>query len=85
MQVQTAIPAYLTSISVTTKTHAGHVSVLESLTFQTKGGPTKRVGTPTGSEFKVPIETGKVVGFYGRATRGQQINAIGVHVIPVPN
>ncbi|KAK3199051.1 hypothetical protein Dsin_022466 [Dipteronia sinensis] len=79
---------YLISISGTTKpdTKSGHV-VIESLTFNPSDNTKPPYGPygptpPTGSDFKVPIERGKVVGFFGRQIKGGHITAIGSHVIP---
>ncbi|TXG46647.1 hypothetical protein EZV62_027853 [Acer yangbiense] len=70
---------YLTSITATTKNYKGHV-VVESLTFNTstntKYGP---YGPTTGTAIIVPIENGEITGFFGRATGGQHINAIGYY------
>ncbi|TXG67055.1 hypothetical protein EZV62_008330 [Acer yangbiense] len=75
---------YLTSITATITNYKGHV-VVQSLTFNTSTnteyGP---YGPTTGTAITVPIENGKITGFFGRATGGQHINAIGYYVKPHP-
>ncbi|KAK1582165.1 hypothetical protein Q3G72_012403 [Acer saccharum] len=77
---------YLSSITATIIKYMGH-DVVESLTFNTSNnnnyGP---YGPPniTGTDIIVPLENGQVTGFFGRATGGQQINAIGYYAKPHP-
>ncbi|TXG67068.1 hypothetical protein EZV62_008343 [Acer yangbiense] len=79
---------YLTSISgTTTKNNDKKKVAVESLTFYTNVnnvgyGPFGRDPT-TGDAFSIPMGNAEVVGFSGRAV--EQINAIGIYVIPRPN
>ncbi|KAK2639128.1 hypothetical protein Ddye_026923 [Dipteronia dyeriana] len=81
---------YLTSINGTLKKYNGNL-VVESLTFSSMDGTSTSTHGPygptptTGSSFTVPIKNGEIVGFFGRVTTNQYINAIGIHVISHPN
>ncbi|KAI9169716.1 hypothetical protein LWI28_016518 [Acer negundo] len=59
---------YLTSIRGTTNDFLG-ISVVESLTFHTNHNNYGPYGLTNGSVFKIPLENGEVVGFFGRSVR----------------
>ncbi|TXG67069.1 hypothetical protein EZV62_008344 [Acer yangbiense] len=74
---------YLNLISgTTTKNNDKKKIFVESLTFYTNKGKQYTYGpaTKTGDAFSIPMANAEVVGFSGRA--GDQINAIGIYVIP---
>ncbi|TXG67057.1 hypothetical protein EZV62_008332 [Acer yangbiense] len=74
---------YLNLISgTTTKNNDKKKIFVESITFYTNKGKQYTYGptTKTGDAFSIPMANAEVVGFSGRA--GDQINAIGIYVIP---
>ncbi|KAK4774713.1 hypothetical protein SAY86_009648 [Trapa natans] len=54
-------------------------SVVNSLTFQSNRRVWGPFGTEEGTYFSLPLNSGKIVGFYGR-TDGEYLNSIGAHV-----
>lgn len=54
--------------------------VIQSLTFYTNQRTIGPFGYTDGSDFKLPIEDGEIVGFFGRA--GEYLDGIGVYVKP---
>lgn len=54
-------------------------SVVNSLTFQSNRRVWGPFGTKEGTYFSLPLNSGKIVGFYGR-TDGEYLNSIGAHV-----
>ncbi|KAK2636760.1 hypothetical protein Ddye_031552 [Dipteronia dyeriana] len=73
---------YLNLISGTTLDYFGNV-VVESLTFHTNLTTYGPFGLTTGSAFEIPMENGKIVGFFGRA--GDFLDALGIYVTPSTN
>lgn len=75
---------YLISIRGTTGSFNGH-SVISSIVFVSNKrsyGPYPYGGRGAQSHFYVPVQSGKITGFYGRA--GDFLDAIGIIMGPLP-
>ncbi|CAL9134173.1 unnamed protein product [Musa textilis] len=58
----------------------GRLTVVRNLTLRTNKKSYGPFGTNGGNAFSVPVASGKITGFFGRA--GNMIDAIGVYLAP---
>ena len=52
-------------------------NIITSLRFVTNKGKTYTFGNSTGTPFHVPMQEGKIIGFFGRA--GDYLDALGIY------
>ncbi|KAL5829428.1 hypothetical protein ACOSQ3_018896 [Xanthoceras sorbifolium] len=75
---------HLTLISGTVFDYFGTGNlIVQSLTFHTYKISYGPYGLTNGSIFKIPMENGEIIGFFGRA--GAFVDSIGIHVKPSAN
>ncbi|XP_064937489.1 protein GOS9-like [Musa acuminata AAA Group] len=58
----------------------GRITLVRNLTLRTNKRSYGPFGTSGGKPFSVPVASGKIIGFFGRA--GTMIDAIGVYLAP---
>ncbi|XP_065018829.1 protein GOS9-like [Musa acuminata AAA Group] len=58
----------------------GRITLVRNLTLRTNKKSYGPFGTSGGKPFSVPVASGKIIGFFGRA--GTMIDAIGVYLAP---
>ncbi|CAO2142432.1 unnamed protein product [Urochloa humidicola] len=68
---------YLKEISGTTGQVGSMSNIITSLRFVTNKNKVYTFGKTSGTPFSVPIQDGKIVGFFGRA--GDYLDAIGIY------
>lgn len=72
---------YLVTITGTTGTH-GRPTVITSIVFISNKRSYGPYGKGGGCHFYMPVQCGKISGFYGRA--GRLLDAIGIKMAPLP-
>jgi len=71
---------HLTEINGTTGPYSNIANLVRSLTFVTNVSKYGPYGAVQGTPFVIPVASGRIVAFYGRA--GMNLDAIGTYLMP---